>query len=94
MSCISPTLRATYQTRLDKWEELLDKALTYYEYLLGTEGAESFKFDSGEASSWAKYTEASDFQNRVIVSIEWWIDYYRNKINGTGIVRLNQSRGR
>jgi hypothetical protein len=94
MSCISTNLKNIYQTRLDKWEELLEKALTYYEYLLSTEGAESFKFDSGEASSWAKYSDAGTFQNKVIANIESWIDYYRNKVNGTGIVRLNLSRGR
>lgn len=94
MSCISTTLKDIYQERLDKWEELLTKALEYYEFLLNTEGAESFKFDSGEANSWAKYSDASTFQNKVIVSIEGWIDYYRNKVNGTGIVRLNLSRGR
>jgi hypothetical protein len=94
MSYISSALLATYQERLDYWTALLTKALAYYEFLLGTEGAVSFKFDSGEASSWAKYTEADVFQNKVVDSIERRIDYYRNKVNCTGVVRLNQSRGR
>lgn len=93
MSCIPISLTTIYQARLTYWEGLLTDALTYYEFLLGTEGTSSFKFDSGEASSWARYTEPEKFQ-KVITSIEGQIDYYRNKINGTGIVRLNQSRGR
>ena len=94
MSFISSTLQTIYQERLDYWTALLTKALAYYEFLLGTEGAESFKFDSGEASSWAKYADASTFQNKVIGAIESWIDYYRNKVNATGVVRMNLSRGR
>lgn len=94
MSCIPSTLRTIYQERLDYWTDLLTKALAYYEFLLGTEGAVSFKFDSGEGSSWAKYSDADKFQNKVIGAIENWVDYYRNKVNGTGIVRLNLSRGR
>jgi hypothetical protein len=93
MSYIPTSLITIYQARLDAWEALLVEALAYYEFLLGTEGTSSFKFDSGEASSWARYTEPEKFQ-KVITSIESQIDYYRNKVNGTGIVRLNQSRGR
>jgi hypothetical protein len=93
MSCLDPTLKAYYQARYDYYVALLVKAEAYYDYLMGSEGFESFKFDSGEAMTWAKYTEPADFL-KVIGTIESKIDYYRNKINGTGIVRLNLARGR
>lgn len=94
MSYISSTRRAFYQARMESWESRLTSAETYYEFLMSTEGASSFKFDSGEASSWAKYTEPDVFMDKVIAPIEAWIDHYRNKMNGTGIIRLNLSMGR
>lgn len=81
-----------YSGRYDYYVALLASAETYYEYLLNSEGMESLKFDSGEASTWAKYTDANKFQ-KVIASIEAQIDYYRNKLNNTGVVQMN-FRGR
>jgi hypothetical protein len=94
MSYISSSARARYQARLDRYEDLLDKAILYYESLLDTEGAESFKFDSGEASSWAKYTRPEVFQNKVIVPLESWISHYQDKLECKGIVQLGLSMGR
>lgn len=92
MACYLTTeLKTFYTERKAFWESLLVKAELYYEHLLSSEGLESFKFDSGEAMSWAKYTDADKFL-KVIGNIETQIGHYRNKLNGTGIVRLNLRR--
>lgn len=85
-------LKAHYQQRYDSYIARLEKAEAYYDYLMGSEGMESFKFDSGEAMSWAKYTNPSDFLLKVIQPLEAWVDHYRNKYNCTGIVRMNLRR--
>lgn len=71
-------------SRLETAENVLDKLLSY-------DGIESMKFDSGEASTWAKYSTPSELQN-LISYLESQIDHYRNKLNNTGIVRMNLKR--
>ena len=92
MACLSSELKAIYQERHDKYATLLVSALEYFENGLSSEGLESFKFDSGEAMSWARYSDPGDFLQKVINPIEAKIDHYRNKLNGTGIVKLNLRR--
>lgn len=94
MACVSSSAKARHLARATKYEAMLDKAYLYFDYLMGTEGTESFKFDSGEANSWAKYTKPDEFLKGVIRPLEAAIDSLRNAYNGTGVVRLNQSRGR
>ncbi len=93
-TCISSNLRAIYLERHTRYEALLVKALDYYDFLMDTDGIESMKFDSGESMSWAKYTDPSEFLLKIINPLEAKIDYYRNKYNGTGIVKLNLRRNR
>lgn len=92
--CLTAELQTLYTERLAKYEARLILADTYYEALMSSEGMESLKFDSGEAMSWAKYTDPSVFLQKVIYPLEAWIDHYRNKLNGTGIVKLNLRRKR
>ena len=93
MAGLPTTLRTHYQARYDLYVARLVLAEAYFDSLMDTEGTESFKFDSGEASSWAKYTKPDDFL-KVLRSIEAQIDHYRNRLNQTGIVRLNLRRKR
>ena len=92
MAYLSAELRTIYQTRHDGYEAQLILALDYLDNILAGDGIESGKFDSGEAMSWWKYTKPDDFLLKVIRPIEAQIDHYRNKLNGTGIVRLNLRR--
>ena len=93
-TCIRSNLRTIYLERHDRYEALLVKALAYYDFLMDAEGMEAMKFDSGESMSWAKYTDPAEFLTKVINPIEAQIDLYRNKYNGTGIVKLNLRRNR
>lgn len=94
MACLNSTRRTQIQARITEWEARKALADTYFEFLMGSEGMESFKFDSGEAMSWAKYTDASQFLLKVISPIDQYLDYYRNQLNRNGIVRLSLKRGR
>lgn len=94
MPFLTSTRQTQIQARITEWEARKALADTYFEFLMGSEGMESFKFDSGEAMSWAKYTDASEFLLKVIAPIDQYLDYYRNQLNGTGVVRLNLYRGR
>lgn len=89
---LSTALRTIYQERHDRYEALLLSALDYYDLILAGKGMESFKFDSGDSMSWAKYTDPAEFLLKVIKSIEASIDHYRNALNCTGIVKLNLRR--
>lgn len=80
-----------YEGRYDYYIALLASAETYYDYLLSGEGFQSFKFDSGEANTWAQYTDPEKFQT-VIDRIEARIDWYRNKLNNTGVTQMNLRR--
>jgi hypothetical protein len=91
MSCLSSTRKAEIEARITKLEARLTLAENALDGLLSAEGIESFKFDSGEAMSWAKYYKAEELR-KLISNIEANLDYYRNKLNGTGIVRLNLRR--
>lgn len=93
MACyLSSNLKAIYQERHDKYEAQLILALDYFDAIMAGEGIESGKFDSGEAMSWWKSVDPGDFLKKVIRPLESQIDHYRNKLNGTGIVRLNLRR--
>ena len=94
MACIRNSLRTIYLERHDRYTALLVTALEYYDFLMDTDGIESMKFDSGESMSWAKYTDPSEFLLKIITPLEAKIDHYRNKYNGTGIVKLNLRRNR
>lgn len=92
--CLTSTRKAQIETRIAEYEARKALADTYYAQILAGEGIESGKFDSGEAMSWWKYTDPSQFLIKVISPIDQYLDYLRNQLNGTGIVRLNLSRGR
>lgn len=94
MACLTTVRKAEIQARLDKYTARLALAETYFDFLMDSEGMESFKFDSGEAMSWAKYTKIDEFLLKVVYPLEAFIDHYTNKLNGKGIVRLNLSRRR
>ena len=94
MACLTTTRRTQIEARIAEYEARKALADTYYAQILAGEGIESGKFDSGEAMSWWKYTDPSQFLIKVIAPIDQYLDYLRNQLNGTGIVRLTQSRGR
>ena len=75
---------------------LQDSDWDWADYMLNAyhEGIESGKFDSGESMSWWKYSDPTKFYQQVVVPKKLMLDHYRNAFNGTGIVRLNLSRGR
>jgi hypothetical protein len=81
-----------YEGRYDYYVALLALAESYYnDILVNGEGLQSGKFDSGEANTWWQYTDPDKFQ-KVISRIEAQIDHYRNKLNNTGVVKLNLRR--
>ena len=93
MSCISSELKTFYEEQLALWTEILKDAHLYLTHLLtNTESFESLKFDSGEAMSWAKYTDVADFQQKVLFPATNMVSHYRNQLNGTGIVKMNLRR--
>lgn len=94
MGCLTAARKTQIRRRIAEYEARKALAETYLEHILSGEGVESGKFDSGEAMSWWKYTDPSDFLLKVITPIDQYLDYYRNQLNGTGVVRLNLCRGR
>ncbi len=94
MACLTSKRKTQIEARITEWEARKALAETYYASLMAGEGIESGKFDSGEAMSWWKYTDASEFLLKVIAPIDQYLDYYRNQLNHTGVVRLNLSRAR
>lgn len=91
-TCLTSELRTYYNERIAFWTATLIKAEeNLAKILTESEGYDSLKFDSGEAMSWAKFQELQKAEKSVI-SAEGWISHYRNKLNGTGIVKLNLRR--
>lgn len=94
MACLNSTRKTQIQARITEWEARKVLAEAYYVHIMSGEGIESGKFDSGEAMSWWKYTDPTLFLSEVITPMDQWLDYYRNQLNRTGVVRLNLYRGR
>ncbi len=91
MACLSATRRAEITARITRLEARLTLTETAMDEMLAGEGVKSGKFDSGEAMSWWSYLSPKELQDQ-IDSIENRIDYYRNKLAGKGIVRMNLRR--
>jgi ElaB/YqjD/DUF883 family membrane-anchored ribosome-binding protein len=91
MSCLSSTRKAEIEARITKLQARLTLAENALDDVLNSEGIKSGKFDSGEAMSWWSQQSPEELQ-KIISNIEANLDYYRNKLNGTGIVRLNLRR--
>jgi hypothetical protein len=90
-ACLTSARRTQIQDRITRIEAriaLYDNAL---EGLLSADGVESFKFDSGEAMSWAKYYTPDKIFD-LIIADEKRLDWYQRKLNGTGITSLNLRR--
>jgi len=83
--------KARYEQKIIKLESRLQNAENVLEKLLSNDGIESMKFDSGEANTWAKYSTPEQLQ-KLISYLESQIDWYRGKLNQTGIVRMRLAR--
>ncbi len=91
MACLTASRRTEIQAKITALETRLALAESAMDGMLSTEGVESFKFDSGEAMSWAKYYTPEKLQD-LIDSIEARIEWWTGKLNGTGIVRMTLRR--
>jgi hypothetical protein len=93
MACnnLSSTRETQIQAKITQLESTLEKAYAAYDGALDAGGVESFKFDSGEASQWAKYANHEQLRK----NIEWLesrIDSLTRKLNGRSNVILGLRR--
>lgn len=68
------------ETRVTALETSLALAYAAFDEALASGGIESFKFDSGDASQWAKYHTPQNLL-KTIDQLEARIDYWNRKLN-------------
>ena len=90
MSCLSTTRRTQLQTRLAQKEIQLTSAYDAFNELVG-ESILSYRFDSGEGSQQVRRKDAQGMLN-MITSLETYIDWLTQKLNGQGISNMNLRR--
>ena len=79
------------ESRIAQLETFITEAYDAVSASFASGGIESFKFDSGDASQWAKYHTPSELLKTV--DILWkQIDYWNGKLNCTSNVYMNLRR--
>ena len=84
---LSPGRIEEINTRITQLETSLSLAYTAFDEALTTGGVESFKFDSGEGSQWAKYHSYNSLYS-IIERIESQIEFLNRKLNNRSNVIL------
>lgn len=92
MPCISSTLRAEAQARIERNKALLVKAEAAFEAALDAQ-VQSYQFDSGEASQRTTHRKLSELQD-TIDRLNGLIRADEEFLSGAGITTLNLRRKR
>jgi len=82
MATMTQARRTEIESRVTELEKLIAANYASMEQGLETGGVESFKFDSGDASQWARFRTAEDMLKSM--DILWkQVDFWNRKLNGT-----------